>query len=118
MGLYMVARSSLVFISIFVRLSAAPPAYATACATLRSDFNAAIAEKSLEKEKQAMAAIADNNSCDFDLDEFRLRRGAETARDCIFDLLEDQRGRPGAPIGRSVHSVLQPIHPLRHAQRG
>lgn len=69
----MVARPVLAYISVSALISVAPPAYAAACATLRSDFNAAISEKSPKKEKQVMGAIADNNSCDFDLDEFRGR---------------------------------------------
>jgi hypothetical protein len=47
------------------------PAAAADCGALVADFNSAVADKSFEKVKVAMAAIADDSACNFDIDAYR-----------------------------------------------
>jgi len=52
-------------------LAMTSPAAAADCGALTADFKTAIADKSFDKLKEAMEAIADDNACNFDIDGYR-----------------------------------------------
>jgi OmpA-OmpF porin, OOP family len=60
-------------ISVSAALALACPAAAADCSALIGDFKTAAAGKSFEKLKDAMAAIADDNTCNFDIDAYRIQ---------------------------------------------
>jgi OmpA-OmpF porin, OOP family len=57
--------------SVPALLALAAPAAAADCDALIANFKTAIDEKAFDKLKQAMAAIADDNACNFDIDAYR-----------------------------------------------
>jgi outer membrane protein OmpA-like peptidoglycan-associated protein len=65
--------SSRLLISLSATLFLTATASAADCDTLAATFKGAIAEKSIAKVKDAMAAIADDSICNFDIDAYRLR---------------------------------------------
>ena len=69
----MLAVSSRLLISLSATLFLAAPALASDCDALSANFKSAIAEKSIAKVKDAMAAIADDSICNFDIDAYRLQ---------------------------------------------
>jgi outer membrane protein OmpA-like peptidoglycan-associated protein len=69
----MVAVSSRLLISLSATLFLTAPASASNCDTLAANFKGAIADKSIAKVKDAMAAIADDSTCNFDIDAYRLQ---------------------------------------------
>src|ERR1700677_3896151 len=68
----MLAVSSRLLILLSATLVLAAPALASDCDALSANFKSAIAEKSIAKVKDAMAAIADDSACNFDIDAYRL----------------------------------------------
>src|ERR1700677_2326280 len=69
----MLAVSSRLLILLSATLVLAAPALASDCDALSANFKSAIAEKSIAKVKDAMAAIADDSICNFDIDAYRLQ---------------------------------------------
>jgi outer membrane protein OmpA-like peptidoglycan-associated protein len=75
----MLLLSSRVLTSLSLLLGSAPvwlwpaPAPAADCNTLSANFKSAIADKSLARVKDVMAAIADDSTCNFDIDAYRLQ---------------------------------------------
>ena len=69
----MLAVSSRLLISLSATLVLAASALASDCDALSANFKSAIAEKSIAKVKDAMAAIADDSACNFDIDAYRLQ---------------------------------------------
>jgi outer membrane protein OmpA-like peptidoglycan-associated protein len=69
----MLAVSSRLLISLSVTLFLTAAASAADCDALPANFKNAIAEKSIAKVKDAMAAIADDSACNFDIDAYRLQ---------------------------------------------
>jgi outer membrane protein OmpA-like peptidoglycan-associated protein len=69
----MLSVSSRLLISLSVTLVLAAPALASDCDALAANFKSAIAEKSIARAKDAMAAIADDSICNFDIDAYRLQ---------------------------------------------
>ena len=58
-------------ISLFASLALAGAAAAADCDALVASFKTAIADKAFDKLKEAMAAIADDSACNFDIDAYR-----------------------------------------------
>ena len=58
-------------ISVSAALALAHPAAAADCDALIADFKAAVADKAFGKLKDAMAAIADDSACNFNIDTYR-----------------------------------------------
>ena len=58
-------------ISLAAAIGLAHSAAAADCGALTADFKTAIADKSFDKLKQAMEAIADDSACNFDIDAYR-----------------------------------------------
>jgi outer membrane protein OmpA-like peptidoglycan-associated protein len=71
--LRMASMSGRLLISLSATLSLLTPASASICDDLTANFKSAIAEKSIAKVKDAMAAIADDSACNFDIDAYRLQ---------------------------------------------
>jgi outer membrane protein OmpA-like peptidoglycan-associated protein len=69
----MLSISSRFLFLLSVTLSLAAPASASNCDTLIAAFKSAIADKSIAQVKDAMAAIADDSACNFDIDAYRLQ---------------------------------------------
>jgi outer membrane protein OmpA-like peptidoglycan-associated protein len=67
----MFSRPSRCLCSLGACLALTGPAAAADCAALAADFKTAIEEKAFERLKQSMAAIADDNACNFDIDVYR-----------------------------------------------
>jgi hypothetical protein len=67
----MFSRPSGYLCSLGACLALTGPAAAADCGALVADFNSAVADKSFEKVKVAMAAIADDSACNFDIDAYR-----------------------------------------------
>ena len=59
--------------SVFAVLALAAPAAAADCDALVANFKTAMAGKAFDKLKDAMAAIADDNACNFDIDAYRIQ---------------------------------------------
>jgi outer membrane protein OmpA-like peptidoglycan-associated protein len=66
-----ICRRSL--LSLSATLCLAATASASSCDTLIANFNSAISDKSIAKVRDAMGAIADDSSCNFDIDTYRLQ---------------------------------------------
>lgn len=62
-----------VLISLAASLVLINAAAAADCDVLITDFKTAIADKAFEKLKDAMAAIADDNACNFNIDSYRIQ---------------------------------------------
>ena len=58
-------------LSLSASIALASAAAAADCDGLIANFKSAIAEKSFDKLKDSMAAIADDNACNFDIDAYR-----------------------------------------------
>ena len=71
----MLAVSSRLLILLSATLVLAAPALASDCDALSANFKSAIAEKSIAKVKDAMAAIADDSACNFDIDAYPTDHG-------------------------------------------
>jgi outer membrane protein OmpA-like peptidoglycan-associated protein len=69
----MLLVSSRLLISLSATLSLTVAALAADCDGLAANFKSAITEKSIAKVKDAMAAIADDSICNFDIDAYRLQ---------------------------------------------
>jgi outer membrane protein OmpA-like peptidoglycan-associated protein len=69
----MLSVSSRLLTSISAILFLTATASAADCDALAANFKSAIAEKSITKVKDAMAAIADDSICNFDIDAYRLQ---------------------------------------------
>jgi outer membrane protein OmpA-like peptidoglycan-associated protein len=69
----MLSVSSGLLISLSATLFLTATASASDCDALTDNFKSAIAEKSIAKVKDAMAAIADDSACNFDIDAYRLQ---------------------------------------------
>ncbi len=69
----MLSISSRLLISLSAMLFLAATASASDCDTLAANFKNAIADKSIAKVKDAMATIADDSACNFDIDAYRLQ---------------------------------------------
>ena len=62
-----------VLISLAASLALIDAAAAADCDVLIANFKTAIADKAFEKLKDAMAAIADDNACNFNIDAYRIQ---------------------------------------------
>jgi hypothetical protein len=60
-------------LSLWASLAFAGASAAADCDALTASFKNAIADKSFGKLKDAMTAIADDNSCNFDIDAYRIQ---------------------------------------------
>ena len=69
----MLSVSSRLLISLSTTLSLTVAALAADCDGLAANFKSATTEKSIAKVKDAMAAIADDSICNFDIDAYRLQ---------------------------------------------
>jgi hypothetical protein len=67
------AIASRFLISLSTSLVWAGGAEAADCGALIANFHSAVADKAFEKVKDAMAAIADDNACNFDIDTYRIQ---------------------------------------------
>ncbi len=87
-------------ISLSASLALVEAAAAADCSALVADFKTAIADKAFEKLKDAMAAIADDSACNFDIDAYRTQEinsiidfaGATPTEDAQKQMLEFVEG--------------------------
>ena len=87
-------------LSLSASLALAGAAAAADCDGLIANFKSAIAEKAFDKLKDSMAAIADDNACNFDIDAYRIQEinsiidmaGAAPTDDARKQMLEFAQG--------------------------
>ena len=87
-------------LSISASIALAGAAAAADCDGLIANFKSAIAEKAFDKLKDSMAAIADDNACNFDIDAYRIQEinsiidmaGAAPTDDARKQMLEFAQG--------------------------